>query len=217
MFTGLIEDVGKVQKLERRGSSARLAIATALPAAEFFIGDSVAVNGACLTVTGIAAGTLLSFDVSPETMDRSGLGRLTSGDRVNLERAMRLSDRLGGHIVTGHIDCVATIAGQREESGNILFSFRIPSENLRYIIEKGSVAIDGISLTVNSVTLDGFSVNIIPHTAQMTTLRFKKPGNSVNIETDIIGKYVERLLTGSGSAREPGGISMKKLMENGFA
>src|SRR6185369_15008689 len=216
MFTGLIEDVGKVQKLERRGSSARLAIETALPAAEFQVGDSVAVNGVCLTVTS-RAGTLLSFDVSPETLDRSGLGRLTSGNQVNLERAMRLSDRLGGHIVTGHIDCVATIAGRLEESGNIQFSFRIPSENLRYIIEKGSVAIDGISLTVNRVTPDGFSVNIIPHTAQMTTLRFKKPGDKVNMETDIIGKYVERLLTGSSSAREPGGISLKKLMENGFA
>jgi riboflavin synthase len=216
MFTGLIEDVGKVQKLERRGSSARLAIATALPAAEFLIGDSVAVNGACLTVTSLA-GTILSFDVSPETLDRSGLGRLTSGDLVNLERAMRLSDRLGGHIVTGHVDCVATVSERREESGNILFSFRVPSENLRYIIEKGSVAIDGISLTVNSVTSDGFSVNIIPHTAQMTTLRFKKPGDRVNIETDIIGKYVERLLTGSGSVRDSGGLSMQKLMENGFA
>jgi riboflavin synthase len=215
MFTGLIEDVGKVEKLERRGSSARLAITTALPAAGFLIGDSVAVNGACLTVTAIA-GTLLSFDVSPETLDRSGLGRLTSGDLVNLERAMRLSDRLGGHIVTGHIDCVATVAERREESGNILFSFRTPSENLRYIIEKGSVAIDGISLTVNSVSPDGFSVNIIPHTAAMTTLRFKKPGSSVNIETDIIGKYVERLLAGAG-ARQSGGITMKKLMENGFA
>jgi riboflavin synthase len=215
MFTGLIEDVGKVQKLERRGSSARLAIATALPAAEFLIGDSVAVNGACLTVTTVA-GTLLSFDVSPETLDRSGLGRLASGDHVNLERAMRLSDRLGGHIVTGHIDCVAIVAGRREESGNILFSFKVPTEYLRYIIEKGSVAIDGISLTVNSVTPDGFSVNIIPHTAHMTTLRYKKPGDKVNIETDIIGKYVERLLTGSGNAGEQGGISMKKLMENGF-
>ena len=214
MFTGLIEDIGKVRKLERSGSSARLAIATALPAAEFLIGDSVAVNGACLTVTTIA-GTLLSFDVSPETLDRSGLGRLASGDQVNLERAMRLSDRLGGHIVTGHIDCVATVTERREESGNILFSFRVSSENLRYVIEKGSVAIDGISLTVNSVTYDGFSVNIIPHTAQMTTLRFKKPGDSVNIETDIIGKYVERLLAGSGP-RQSGGISMKKLMENGF-
>ena len=215
MFTGLIEDVGKVQKLERHGSSARLAIATALPSEEFYVGDSVAVNGACLTVTGIA-GTLLSFDVSPETLDRSGLGRLASGDQVNLERAMRLSDRLGGHIVTGHIDCVATIAGRREESGNIIFSFRIPSGNLRYLIEKGSVAIDGISLTVNRVTPDGFSVNIIPHTAQMTTLRFKKPGDRVNIETDIIGKYVERLLVCSGSSSESGGVSLQKLRENGF-
>jgi riboflavin synthase len=216
MFTGLIEDVGKVQKLERRSSSARLAVSTTLPATEFLIGDSVAVNGVCLTVTSIA-GTVLTFDVSPETLDRSGLGRLSSGDQVNLERAMRLSDRLGGHIVTGHIDCVATVLERREESGNILFSFRVPSENLRYIIEKGSVAIDGISLTVNSVTSDGFSLNIIPHTAQMTTLRLKKPGDRVNIETDIIGKYVERLLAGSGGNREPGGISMKKLMENGFA
>jgi riboflavin synthase len=215
MFTGLIEDVGKVQKLERSGSSARLAVATALPPAEFLIGDSVAVNGACLTVTAIS-GTLLSFDVSPETLDRSGLGELVSGDMVNLERAMRLSDRLGGHIVTGHIDCMATLAGRREESGNIILSFRMPAAYLRYLIEKGSVAIDGISLTVNSVTADGFSVNIIPHTAQMTTLRFLKAGDRVNIETDIIGKYVERLLSGSGG-REPGGISLKKLMENGFA
>ena len=216
MFTGLIEDVGKVQALERRGSSARLSVATALPAAEFFIGDSVAINGVCLTVTG-SAGTVLTFDVSPETLDKSGLGRLSSGDPVNLERAMRLSDRLGGHIVTGHIDCVATVAERREESGNIIFSFRIHPENCRYVIEKGSVAIDGISLTVNSVTSDSFSVNIIPHTVQMTTLRFKKPGDTVNIETDIIGRYVERLLAGAGSSRESGGISLKKLMENGFA
>jgi len=217
MFTGLIEDVGKLQKLERRGSSARIVIATALPAAEFRIGDSVAVNGACLTVTTVA-GTLLSFDLSAETLDRSGLGRLTPGDQVNLERAMRLSDRLGGHLVTGHIDCVATVIERREESGNILFSFRIPVEHLRYIVEKGSVAIDGISLTVNSVAAEGFSVNIIPHTARMTTLDSRKSGDRVNIETDIIGKYVERLFPGaSGSTGEPAGISLKKLLENGFA
>lgn len=217
MFTGLIEDVGKVQKLERRGGSARLGIVTALPAAEFRVGDSVAVNGACLTVTTVA-GQLLSFDVSPETLDRSGLGRLVSGDQVNLERAMRLSDRLGGHIVTGHIDCVATVIERREESGNILFSFRLPVEHLRYIIEKGSVAIDGISLTVNRVTPDSFSVNIIPHTAKMTTLQSRRNGDRVNIETDIIGKYVERLFPGAGgSTGEPAGISLKKLLENGFA
>jgi riboflavin synthase len=216
MFTGLIEDMGKVQKLERRASAAKLSVGTALPSGEFSPGDSVAVNGVCLTVTAISA-PLLIFDVSPETLDKSGLGRLSSGDPVNLERAMRLSDRLGGHIVTGHIDCVATVSGRREEAGNIIFSFSLPSEKCRYVIEKGSVAIDGISLTVNSVTSDSFSVNLIPHSAEMTTLKFRKPGDGVNIETDIIGKYVERLLCGSSPAKGAAGISMMKLMENGFA
>ncbi len=214
MFTGLIEDVGKVQKLERRGGSAELSVLTALSAAEFLLGDSVAINGVCLTVTNID-GSLLFFDVSPETLDKSGLGRLSSGSMVNLERAMRLSDRLGGHIVTGHIDCVATLSERRVESGNIIFKFRLPPEKCRYVIEKGSVAIDGISLTVNSVTSDSFSVNIIPHTAEMTTLKLRKPGDMVNIETDIVGRYVERLLFVPGQA-EGAGLSMKKLMENGF-
>jgi len=216
MFTGLIEDMGKVQRLERRGGSAKLTVATALPAGEFSLGDSVAVNGVCLTVTSIAS-SLLTFDVSPETLDTSGLGRLSSGDPVNLERAMRLSDRLGGHIVSGHIDCVATVTGRREVSGNIIFSFSLPPEKCRYVIEKGSVAIDGISLTVNSVTSDSFSINLIPLSAEMTTLKFRKPGDVVNIETDIIGKYVERLLSGSAPAKESAGVSMMKLMENGFA
>lgn len=216
MFTGLIEDIGKVQKLERRGSSGKLCVSTALPAAEFSLGDSVAVNGVCLTVTGIDA-PLLTFDVSPETLDKSGLGRLFTGETVNLERAMRLSDRLGGHIVTGHIDCVATLTERRVESGNIILFFRVPVEKCRYVIEKGSVAIDGISLTVNRVTSDSFSVNIIPHTADMTTLKGRKPGDVVNIETDIIGKYVERLLSTAAAPDVAGGISMKKLLENGFA
>lgn len=216
MFTGLIEDVGRVQKLERRGSSAKLSLSTALPAAEFSLGDSVAVNGVCLTVTSID-GSLLTFDVSTETLDKSGLGRLSSGEKVNLERAMRLTDRLGGHIVSGHIDTVATVTERRTESGNIIFSFTMAADKCRYVIEKGSIAIDGISLTVNSVTSEGFSVNIIPHTAEMTTLKLRKPGDIVNIETDVIGKYVERLLSGVGAVKGPGGLSMKKLMENGFA
>jgi riboflavin synthase len=215
MFTGLIEDVGRVQRLERRGSSAKLVVSTALPCQEFKLGDSVANNGVCLTVTAIAA-PLLTFDVSPETLDRSGLGRLISGDAVNLERAMRLSDRLGGHIVTGHIDCTATVSGRREESGNIIFTFKLPPENCRYIIAKGSVAIDGISLTVNSVTSDSFSVNIIPHTAEMTTLKNRKAGDMVNIETDIIGKYVERLFTEKAADTRSAGVTLSKLMENGF-
>lgn len=215
MFTGLIEDVGRVAKLERRGGAARLTVATQLPAAEFRPGDSVAVNGACLTVTVIEGDTLLAFDVSPETLDSSGLGRLSAGTMVNLERALRLSDRLGGHIVTGHIDCVATVAALREESGNRVFSFTLPEEMNRYVVAKGSVAIDGISLTVNSVSTSGFMVNIIPHTAAMTTLRYRKPGDQVNIETDILGRYVERLL---GAAAAPaGGVTLQSLLANGFA
>jgi len=216
MFTGLIEDVGKVQRLERRGSSARLTITTALPTGEFSRGDSVAVSGVCLTVTSITS-SLLTFDVSPETLDTSGLGMLSPGDYVNLERAMRISDRLGGHIVTGHIDCVAKVTERREVSGNIIFSFSLPPEKCRYLIEKGSVAIDGISLTVNSVTSDSFSINLIPHSAEMTTLKIRKAGDLVNIETDIIGKYVEKLLPRAASAKGTSGVSMIKLMENGFA
>ncbi len=214
MFTGLIEDVGRVVKLERRGGSALLSVATLLPVAEFKAGDSVAINGACLTVTNID-GSSLTFDVSPETLDKSGLGRLSSGEMVNLERALRLCDRLGGHIVTGHIDCVATVAARREESGNIIFSFTLPAESSRYVIAKGSIAIDGISLTVNSVSDSGFMVNIIPHTVAMTTLCYRKPGDKVNIETDIIGRYVERLLGGNSAAKA--GVTLKSLLDNGFA
>ena len=213
MFTGLIEDVGTVQKLERRCRAARLAVATLLPCGEFSPGDSVAVNGVCLTVTALAP-PLLTFDVSPETLDVSGLGRLSPGDRVNLERAMKLSDRLGGHIVTGHVDCVAAIAERREQSGNTVFTFRLPRDSARYVVAKGSVTIDGISLTVNSITGEGFSVNIIPHTAVSTTLQFRKPGDEVNIETDILGKYVERLLGGQKDAG--GGLTLELLAKNGF-
>jgi riboflavin synthase len=214
MFTGLIEDVGKVVKIERRGNAAVLTVTTALPLVEVRMGDSVAINGVCLTVVA-AKGDGLSFDVSPETLEKTGIGRLSPGDTVNLERAMLLSDRLGGHIVTGHIDCIATVAARREDSGNIVLEFRLPGESARYLVPKGSVAIDGISLTVNSVSGDFFSVNIIPHTALMTTLRFRRPGDQVNIETDIIGRYVERLLTGAHPG-PAGGLTLDKLAENGF-
>jgi len=215
MFTGLIEDVGSVVKLERRGASARLSLRTALPLAEIKLGDSVAVNGVCLTVTDFTGGNL-SFDVSPETIDRSSFRQLQQGSPVNLERALRLGDRLGGHLVSGHVDCVATLAERRELSGNILLSFHIPAEYSRYLVEKGSVAIDGISLTVNGVSADSFSVNIIPHTAGRTTLQSCKPGEIVNIETDLIGKYVERLLAGGTREKAPG-LTMEALAKHGFA
>lgn len=212
MFTGLIEAVGTVAGIERRGAAARLSVEAPFPPAEVNLGDSIAVNGVCLTVVEIKGGTF-AFDVSPETVERSAFRTLKSGSRVNLERALRLSDRLGGHIVTGHVDCVAVVAERREASGNIVFAFRIPRESARYLIGKGSVAIDGISLTVNAVSDDDFTVNVIPHTAAQTTLQAKRPGDEVNIETDIIGKYVERLLSAKG---EGGGVTLDLLAKNGF-
>lgn len=212
MFTGLIEDTGRVMAFERRSESGVVRIETALPLAEILLGDSVAVNGACLTVTA-KGGTTLSFDVSPETIDRTTFRSLRPGSIVNLERALRLGERLGGHIVTGHIDCCATLAKTETRSGNRVLEFSIPSENARYLVEKGSVTIDGISLTVNAVSTDRFSVNIIPHTLTRTTLAGLKTGDVVNIETDIIGKYVERLVQPWKSSA---GLSMKTLAENGF-
>ena len=211
MFTGLIEDVGTVTTLESRGAAARLGVSTSLPVAEIREGDSVAVNGACLTVTS-GSGTVLIFDVSPETVDRTTVGTLKPGAPVNLERALRLSDRLGGHIVSGHVDTIASVASRRETAGNIVFGFRLPPAFTRYIVDKGSITIDGISLTVNSVTGDGFSVNVIPHTAAKTTLHLRRPGDSVNIETDILAKYVERLL---GKA-PMSGLTAEILAKNGF-
>jgi riboflavin synthase len=212
MFTGLIEDTGRVTAIERRGAAAVLTLTSALPVAEIAVGDSVAVNGVCLTVTA-QPGSTLTFDVSPETMAGTTIARLRTGSAVNLERALRLGDRMGGHIVSGHIDCIGKLARISETSGNRVLDFTLPAENARYLISKGSVAIDGISLTVNSVSESGFSVNIIPLTQRATTLSGLKIGDEVNIETDIIGKYVERLIRPWSSS---GGLSMKTLAENGF-
>ena len=212
MFTGLIEDTGSVAAFERRGEAGVLRVETALPLAEIAIGDSVAVNGTCLTVTAKASASL-SFDVSPETITRTTYRSLRAGDVVNLERALCLGERLGGHIVTGHIDCCGKLARSETRSGNRILEFTLPAEHARYLVEKGSVAIDGISLTVNRVSDHGFSVNIIPHTFSRTTLAGLKPGDEVNIETDIIGKYVERL---AQPWRSAGGLTMRTLAENGF-
>jgi riboflavin synthase len=212
MFTGLIEDTGRVAAFERRGEAGLVRVETALPCAEIAIGDSVAVNGACLTVTA-KGGTSLTFDVSPETIARTTYRSLRPGDTVNLERALCLGERLGGHIVTGHIDCCGRLARMETRSGNRILEFTLPPEHSRYLVEKGSVTIDGISLTVNGVTPSGFSVNIIPHTFAKTTLAALKQGAEVNIETDIIGKYVERL---AQPWKNNGGVSMRTLAENGF-
>lgn len=212
MFTGLIEDTGQVIAFEQRGESGILRINTALPLDEITLGDSLAVNGACLTVTAKGERSL-TFDVSPETIIRSTFRTVQPGSIVNLERALRLGERLGGHIVTGHIDCCGTLAKAETRSGNHILEFSLPAGNSRYLVEKGSVTIDGISLTVNLVSRDRFSVNIIPHTLTKTTLNNLKAGDCVNIETDIIGKYVDRLVQ---PWKNSGGLSMKTLAENGF-
>jgi riboflavin synthase len=212
MFTGLIEDTGRVASFHHRGEAGVLIVETALPTGEIAIGDSVAVNGACLTVTAKNERTL-TFDVSPESMSRTLIGKLGSGSRINLERALRLGDRLGGHIVSGHVDCTGRLTRSENRSGNFQLYFNLPSDHARYLVEKGSVTIDGISLTVNTVSRDGFSVNIIPHTYSTTTLGQITIGDTVNIETDIIGKYVERL---TSPWKSEGGLSMNTLAENGF-
>lgn len=211
MFTGLIEDTGRVTAFERRGEAGILRVDTSLPLAEIVIGDSVAVNGACLTVTA-KGGASLSFDVSPETITRTTYRFIRVGALVNMERALRMGERLDGHIVTGHIDCCARLTRTETRSGNRILEFSLPEGNARFLVEKGSVAIDGISLTVNEVSGTGFSVNIIPHTFGRTTLAGLKTGDEVNIETDIIGKYVARLT----QPWKGGGLTLQTLAENGF-
>ena len=212
MFTGLIEDIGRVAAFERRAAAGVLRVNTSLPLQDIALGDSIAVNGACLTVTSKSTSTL-TFDVSPESLSGTTLGTLTPGSGVNLEQALKLGARMGGHMVTGHIDCIARLSRQQTVSGNKVLDFTLPVASLRYLVPKGSVAIDGISLTVNTVSSDGFSVNIIPHTFSCTTLATIAIGQTVNIETDIIGKYIEKMLQ---PWKPGGGLSMQTLAENGF-
>lgn len=213
MFTGLIETVGELVSIEKRGASGSLTVKTSLPLDEVAIGASIAINGACLTVVRKGGGAV-TFDISPETIDRTGFKNLKSGSPVNMERAMRLSDRLDGHLVSGHVDCVATVIERREVAGNIVFSFRFPPQYGKYIAAKGSVAIDGISLTVNTAGPDSFSINVIPHTAAKTTLIGKRVGDEVNIETDLLCRYLERLLAGRDSGGE--GVTLDLLAKTGF-
>jgi riboflavin synthase len=214
MFTGLIETVGSVARIEQGSTVARLWANATFTTGDVALGDSIAVNGVCLTVTKIS-GTTYEFDVSPETVRCTSLQQLTSGSQINLERALRVGDRLGGHLVSGHVDCLATIVERREQSGNWLFRFQLPGQWLRYLVAKGSVTIDGISLTVNELTPDGFTINVIPHTAKQTTLVNRRPGDQVNIETDIIGKYVERLLQPSAPPQADNRLA-DLLAQSGF-
>jgi riboflavin synthase len=197
VFTGLIEAIGYVSKMEKRREFTRISFSSPWGLTEIKAGDSISVNGACLTVTSVD-GKLFTVDVSQETVARTTLMGLKPTDPVNLERPLTLADRLGGHLVLGHVDGTATITGMRKEGGAITITFRTSEDLLPYLVEKGSVAIDGISLTVNEPRGNEFSVTIIPYTSQRTTIGRKKVGDKVNVEADIIGKYVQRLLSGQG-------------------
>ena len=215
MFTGIIEELGTIRSIRRGAASAVLSIGAEAVLSDLRIGDSVAVNGVCLTATGVD-GSGFTADVMHETLRRSSLGALGPGSRVNLERAIAADGRFGGHIVSGHIDGTGTIAERRRDDNAVWYTVSAPPALLRYIVEKGSIAIDGISLTVASVEADRFSVSVIPHTAAVTLLGAKGPGDVVNLETDIIGKYVERLLRPADTPAARSGISLEFLAENGF-
>jgi riboflavin synthase len=213
MFTGLVEGVGEIVGIVRLAEGLRLAIAPPFPAAELSLGESVAVAGPCLTVVEVGA-TSFKVELSPETLERSTFPLKKVKDRVNLERALKLGDRLGGHLVTGHVDGLGVLRERREGPAHIQLRFEVPGPLSHFIIEKGSIAVDGVSLTVNTCRENTFTVNIIPYTAQKTTLAQLKVGDQVNLETDIIGKYVARLL-GAYGAKESA-LTREFLARHGF-
>ncbi len=214
MFTGLIQGVGIVGEIRRTDQGQKLSIRSAPLAAELEIGDSIAVDGICLTVVSDSTDTFLA-DVSTESLSRTTLGSKRPGDRVNLEPALRLGDRLGGHLVTGHVDGLGRVVERRREGNGTIFVISAGDDLMPLIVEKGSITVDGISLTVNQVGKDNFSVMVIPHTLENTTLCDRLPGHPVNLETDLLGKYVARLLENRGD-RDQGGIDMETLARNGF-
>lgn len=217
MFTGIIQALGAVERLERHGGDARLRIDTgALGLEGVAVGDSIAVNGVCLTAVALA-GRGFEADVSAETLERTTLGALATGSRVNLEKALTPQTPLGGHLVSGHVDGLGTIEALREDGRSWRFELRAPDALARYIAEKGSICVDGVSLTVNGVDGPRFDVNIVPHTMDATRFGGYRSGDTVNLEVDLIARYLERLMLGEAAA-EPGasGITRAFLARNGF-
>jgi riboflavin synthase len=223
MFTGIVAAVGSIRRLTRRHEDARLEIDTSLDLGDVRIGDSIAVSGACLTVTALGERGFAA-DVSAETLSRTTLKGSRAGERVNLEKALRVGDRLGGHLVLGHVDGVGTIRQKKAGPRSIVMVFEVDPGLSRYIASKGSIAVDGISLTVNSCEKDRFYVTLIPHTASETTLGWKKESDSVNIETDVIARYLEKLISagkapeseGGDTTGSSGGIDREMLARYGF-
>lgn len=215
MFTGIIEEVGTVKAVQKGSSSSFIKIQADKIFSDMHIGDSIAVNGVCLTVTDFG-GNIFRADVMNETLIRSSLGALKNGSPVNLERAMATDGRFGGHIVSGHIDGTGTISDIKNDGIAVWYTISAPLEIMRYIVEKGSVAIDGISLTVAAVTDSSFSVSIIPHTAEQTILSTKKVGDVVNLENDLVGKYIEKLMKPQSDAKKQSGVTRDFLNKYGF-
>lgn len=212
MFTGIVREVGEVREVRLGGSSATLAVAAPGVAAAAAVGDSVLTDGVCLTVTAVA-GDLFRADATPETVRRTTLGERRPGDRVNLEPALTLGDRLGGHIVTGHVDGVGVVRAVRREENALVVDLAAPAEVARLAVPRGSLAVDGVSLTVVAVDGDAVRVSLIPHTAAVTTLGGLRPGRRVNLEADVLARYVAGLLA---RGRAAGGLTWETLREAGF-
>lgn len=219
MFTGIIETMGTLAELRRQGEDVVLTVeAAGLDFSDVKLGDSIATNGVCLTVVSLGD-RRYSADVSLETLSRTGFAQAKVGDRVNLEKALTPSSRLGGHLVSGHVDGVGIVASKQNSGRAIEYWIKAPAELSRYIAEKGSIAVDGISLTVNAVKGDEFRLTIVPHTAQETTIASWKPGHRVNLEVDQIARYLERLLQGGAQGRQgaaASSLTLEKLAQSGF-
>lgn len=212
MFTGIVTVTGEVDGIETLGGDCRLSIASEqLSQDELSTGESISVNGVCLTAASVQARGFVA-DVSAETLRITTLGGLTTGSRVNLEPSLRVGDRLGGHLVSGHVDCVGTVRERRDEARSIRLTVEVAPEYRRYLAKKGSVCMDGVSLTINAVSGNAFEVNIIPHTAEITIIGEYRDGAVVNIEVDLVARYLERLLT---EGDDPG-ISFEYLKEHGY-
>lgn len=218
MFTGLVEELGKIKSITKGTKSARLTIEGRVVLQDVKLGDSIAVNGTCLTVVEYTQRSFTA-DVMPETVRSTVLAELKSGDVVNLERTLRLGDRLGGHIVSGHVDGVGVIRSKERSDNAIVVTVEAPPQVMSYIIAKGSIAIDGTSLTIVDYGADWFSVSLIPHTASLTTVGLKEAGSKVNLEADVLGKYVAKLLglqSGDEKKQVPSGLTMEFLQQHGF-
>ena len=212
MFTGIIKAKGRIDSMTPVGGDIRLRVGSdGLPWDDYEVGESIAVNGVCLTAVELYANGF-DTDVSTETLDVTALKNLAEGSDVNLEPAISANERLGGHLVSGHVDCVGTVTARRADARSIRFDFEIPAEYAKYVAKKGSICIDGVSLTINEVKANAFSVNIIPHTADVTIIGDYDVGTLVNIEVDLVARYLERLLM-----NDDGGLDMNKLREHGYA